>query len=218
MARGVVLLPTPRQAWSFSPVLCCRHACRQLDANGSLLLHLRQLEMSSVVGSVPWGAESPRASTTAWMRCGMQLDPRAASEPHVVILPHPLCGSPALWGSLCLLIFPLSPPAASAAFQAPTLHHLWPCQPQGGRTQRDPTHCPLTLHAEHSPSLLDLKGSFEFACLTRRKKRGRWLFVLSVRSSALFQSLAGGVAVSCLPCPALPHRTDGSLLPTHTLS
>lgn len=44
---------------AFSPVLCCYHALRQLEADGTLLLHLRQLEMSSVIGSVPGGQNCP---------------------------------------------------------------------------------------------------------------------------------------------------------------
>lgn len=102
-----------------------------------------------------------RSLAPVWPR----RDPLLASGLPAVALVHLLSGLSVPWCSprrpAFLSFIPARSPRPTAAFQATALSHLWPVTPRGARL-RDTLHtAPLTLGAEHGPSLLGLKRPSE---------------------------------------------------------
>lgn len=122
-------------------------------------------QASPATASVPWGAEPPRWRTAAWLRCGLGGTPSwplaSPRSPWFTCSPARPCHGATPAAPAFLSFIPARSPRPTAAFQATALSHLWPVTPRGARLRDTPHTAPLTLGAEHGPSLLGLKRPSE---------------------------------------------------------
>lgn len=92
-------------------------------------------------------------------------DPLLASGLPAVALVHLLSGSSVPWRNPrrpgFSLFHPSPQPAAHGSLSSHSTQSPLARHPQGRQTQRHPAYCPLTLGAEHGPSLLGLKRPSE---------------------------------------------------------